>query len=284
MNAEVEGRDRAARFRSDHGLGAQPVADLVTVIEQASEADVAVLDAGQDEHGMALRDPTRGVVFIGVARTPHPMRQRSTLAHELGHVLFGDWCDGEPVDWSLRSAAEVRADAFARHLLIPIEGLREFLAGEPGSSVTEKTLSTVVQRFLVSPQIASIAMHEAGYIDAETKQAWLNTSRLTAPKLATRYGWSDLYQALSVESNTRRAPQRLLARAIAGYELGVVAPSVIATLRGVTLAEVEADLRAAGIAPASREVQWTPADRLPDVHLDLSELDDDVGDDFRPGG
>jgi Zn-dependent peptidase ImmA (M78 family) len=73
----------------------QPLGDLVAVIEQATGIDVAVLDVGPDEHGLAMRDPARGTVFIGVARTRNPMRQRSTLAHELGHVLFGDWADAD---------------------------------------------------------------------------------------------------------------------------------------------------------------------------------------------
>jgi len=55
------------------------------------------------------------------------MRQRSTLAHELGHVLFQDWADSDAGDWSERNPAEIRADAFARHLLVPVEGLRDFI-------------------------------------------------------------------------------------------------------------------------------------------------------------
>ena len=38
--------------------------------------DVAVLDAPADEHGMSIRDPQRGVVFIAVARSRRPMRAR----------------------------------------------------------------------------------------------------------------------------------------------------------------------------------------------------------------
>ncbi|MGH8967647.1 MAG: ImmA/IrrE family metallo-endopeptidase, partial [Actinomycetes bacterium] len=88
---------------------------------------MAVLDAGPDVHGLAMRDPDRQAVFIGVARTEHPMRQRCTLAHELAHVLFADWADAEPADWSEPSPAEDRCRAFARHLLVPVEGARELL-------------------------------------------------------------------------------------------------------------------------------------------------------------
>jgi Zn-dependent peptidase ImmA (M78 family) len=279
LNAEAEGRTAAARFRRERHLSVQPLGDLVAVIEQATGIDVAVLDVGPDEHGLTMRDPARGAVFIGVARTRNPMRQRSTLAHELGHVLFEDWADGGASSWSDRSPAEIRADAFARHLLVPVEGLREFL--ENRELVTQSTLSEVVQRFLVSPQIAAIALHQANYIDDDTKQEWM---ALTAPKLAARFGWSDQYRALRADSDQRRAPQRLLARAIKGYAEGVLSAQAIATIRGITLEAAEADLHEAGVVPVERPIAWADPAELPDMHVDLAALDEDLNAPDDDGG
>jgi Zn-dependent peptidase ImmA (M78 family) len=271
LTAETEGCAFAARFRQDHHLGVQPLGDLVAVIEQATGIDVAVLNVGPDEHGLTMRDPVRGTVFIGVARTRNPMRQRSTLAHELGHVLFGDWADSDAGDWSDRSSAEIRADAFARHLLVPVDGLRDFIGTE--TPATMSTLSAVVQGFLISPQIAAIAMVQAGYIDEDTKREWMT---LTAPKLAARFGWTDQYQVLQASSDQRRAPQRLLARAITGYSEGVLPAQAIATLRGISLETAEEELREAGVAPAERQIAWAEPADLPDVHVDLAALDEDL--------
>jgi Zn-dependent peptidase ImmA (M78 family) len=116
-------------------------------------------------------------VFIGVARTRNPMRQRSTLAHELGHVLFEDWVDSDMGDWSDRSPAEIRADAFARHLLVPVDGLRSSSGLAPRLAC--QLLSAVVQRFLVSPKIAAIAMQQAGYIDEATQARVDDAERAT---------------------------------------------------------------------------------------------------------
>ncbi len=271
MNAEAEGRAAAERFRRKHHLGIQPLGDLVAVIEHATGIDVAILDVGPDEHGMAMRDPRRNAVFIGVARTRHPMRQRSTLAHELGHVLFGDWADSDRRDWSDQTPEELRCRAFARHLLVPVEGLRAFLGDR--EEMTLAALSAVVQRFLVSPAIAAIALEGAGYIDPTTRQEW---GSLYTPQLATRFGWSDQYHALQAESDQRRAPQRLLARAITGYAEGVLSAQAIATLRGVTLQEVEAELREAGIEPVEQSVAWAGASELPNADVDLAALDEDL--------
>lgn len=272
MSAETEGRAAAQAFRRTHRLGTQPLVDLITVIEQTTGIDVAVLDAGPDEHGLAMRDPVRDAVFIGVARTPNPMRQRSTLAHELGHILFEDWHDRPANGLDVRGPEEIRADAFARHLLIPQEGLRDLLSDT--SPATESTLSAVVQRFLVSPQIAAIALEQAGYIDQATKRTWLEST--SAPKLAARHGWVDLYNAFGADSNTTRSPQRLLARAVTGYELGVLSTQAIATLRGITVPEAEEFLNSAGVRAPSVDITWADPACLPKTRVDLSALDRDL--------
>lgn len=269
MSAESEGKGAAERFRRDHRLGVQPFGDLVAVIEQATGIDVAVLSAGPDEHGLTVRDPSRNAVFIGVATTRHPMRQRSTLAHELAHVLFEDWASPRPGQWSDRSPEEMRADAFARHLLLPLGGLRRSIGTD--ELVGLSALSTVVQRFLVSPAIAAIALQQAGYISAAKKAAW---KMLRSPQLAARFGWLDHYRGLQAESGRRRAPQRLLTRATSGYQENVVSLQSIARLRGVDRETVAAEFRDAQILPKSATIAWADADDLPAVDVDLSSLDD----------
>ena len=268
MNAEAEGREAAEKFRADNHLGLQPLGDLVALIEQTTTFDVAVLDAGPDEHGLTMRDPKRGAVFIGVARTRRPIRQRSTLAHELAHVIFDDWAANGDCDWSERSPAESRADAFARHLLLPLGGLREFLGGRRNLALGD--LSAVVQRFLVSPAVAAIALEQAGYIDAATKREW---KPVTTPQLAVRFGWIDQYRALAAEADQRRAPQRLLARVIRGYAEGVLPAQTVATVRGIPAESAASELREAGVFPAQHPVTWADPAELPDVNVDLAALD-----------
>ena len=170
MTPESEGRAAAEEFRAVHHLGVQPLGDLVAIIEQVTGIDVSVVDVGPDGHGLAMRDPVRGAVFIAVARTDRPMRRRSTLAHELAHVVFEDW--GVPDEaLGTRAPAERRADAFSRYLLVPAEGLLALFGGRRGPDPS--LLSDVVQRYLVSPAVAAIALHQAGLIDLDTKAAWM---------------------------------------------------------------------------------------------------------------
>lgn len=249
-------------------MGVQPRGDLVAPIEQTTGEDVAVVEADGDEHGLAMKDSNTGAVFVAVARTRHPMRQRSILAHELGHLVFGDWDPKEVL--SSRSPAEIRADAFARHLLVPREGPRAFLGDR--RPATEAELSDVVQHFVVSPGMAAIAMRDSGYVDEGTRQDWVH---ITTPQLATRFGWSDFYKSLQADSDRPRAPQQLLARAIEGYSLGVVSAQMIATIRSANEGTVLAELEDAGIYPTLPEPVQMDADALPHVEIDFDDLDTD---------
>lgn len=281
MSSEQEGRRAAEEFRAQHDLGKQPLGDLASIIEQTTHHDVAVLDVEDtDQHGLTMWDPKRQVAFIAVARTRHPMRQRSTLAHELSHVLFEDWAGGDENDLTKRSPEEMRADAFARHLLVPLEGISGLL-GAPGRELSEADLSLVVQRFLVSPAIAAIALSKGGYIPDSTKQKWRT---LRTPQLATRFGWSEQYKMLQNDADQTRVPQRLLRRAIAGYQEGIVSAQTIAVLRNLTVQEVTDELEAAGVFPTSPTVSWMEPDELPDLGLDLADLDDALGPDPGPLG
>lgn len=110
----------------------------------------------------------------------------------------------------------------------------------------------MVQRFLVSPQIAAIALRQAGYIDEAARQEWMT---LSAPQLAARFGWADQYQVLQAGSDRRRALQRLLARAIRGYVEGVLPAQAIATLRGISLEALAEELGEAGVTPPERPLR-----------------------------
>ncbi|MGN2635215.1 ImmA/IrrE family metallo-endopeptidase [Nocardia takedensis] len=228
-----------------------------------------MLDTEQDQHGITMRRGVDGQVYIAVARTPHPMRQRSTLAHELAHVVFGDWSGAPQVDST--NPLERRANAFARHLLIPQEGIRQMLDGEHVGQ-GRAMLSAVVQRFLVSPAIAAIAMEQCAVICEETKEQWKSVS---TPTLAAEFGWLDRYQSLSNASNSRRAPQRLLARAISGWMRNAVSIQTVATLRGLNATEVENELRQAGLRPVEQTSapRWSSASDLPEVSIDMEEFD-----------
>lgn len=271
---ETAAQEAAARFRADNDLGIAPIPDVVALIEQTQDVDVTVLDVvDTDEHGLTMVDPERGATVVAVACSENPMRWRSTLAHELGHLTFEDHNLGEPGTLAANTPVEQRAQAFSRHLLLPMEAVNRFIVHAGMRDLS--SLSDLVQRFQVSPAIAAIQLRDGGHIDDDRFEEW---RRLYTPTLAARFGWTDQYRALQGESRQRRSPQRLLARAVAGYLAGVVAIETLASIRGVSVEALADEFEEAGIAPPE-EPQPMGAARDADVDdagefIDLSWLDD----------
>lgn len=275
VTIEEEAQAAAHSFRDRNNLGSHPLGDLIPIIERASGVDVAVLDVGPNEHGLAARSPETGTTFIAVASTDNPMRQRSSLGHELAHVHFEDWMPGRELE--KRDPVEVRADAFSRHLLLPQAAIHDVFGDR--RTVTETDLSMLVQIFQVSPAIAAIALHQAGFVDASQKSAWL---KISTPQLAARHGWGDQYKAWQAESRQTRAPRRLLARAVEGYAEGVLSVQAIARLRGMPANVVEEELAATNIVPRAHEIMRDDPQALSPHSVDLTFLDD-LDDSDGPG-
>lgn len=267
-------RAAAGKFRDENGLGIAPVADLVALIEQTQNADVTVLCVeSDDEHGLTMVDPQRNAVIVAVASSASPMRWRSTLAHELGHLVFDDHAEGQPTSLAESSPTEERAQSFARHLLLPVAALERYV--DKRGPLTLSVFSDLIQRYQISPAMAAIQLRDAGYLDDDRYVSW---SRMFTPSLAARFGWMDQYRALQGESGQRRAPQRLLARAVAGYVAGLITIDTVAGIRGIPVPDLEAEFKNAGITPADPDVPTAPASEA-DLDnaghfLDLSWLDE----------
>lgn len=234
---EDRAQELAAAFRENHGLGLSPVKDVFELVHTAAGVDVLSMEASEAEHGLSMLDPATGRVVIAVATTRNPMRQRSSVAHELGHVLAGDLERPDVVRPDERTPAETRADAFARHLLLPVEAVRSRLAAADQVSIAD--LSELVQEFEVSPRIASIQMRTAGLISAATCSEWGEQSTLT---LAARFGWRSQYRTLAAAAEEPRAPQSLMTRAVEGYRQGALGIAELASWYGQGTEELRAEI------------------------------------------
>ncbi|WP_426560403.1 ImmA/IrrE family metallo-endopeptidase [Angustibacter sp. McL0619] len=225
---EAAGAELARAFRAKFDLGHAPIKDVFELVHTALGVDVMSMDTSPDEHGLSMINSTNDALVIAVATTPHPMRLRSTVAHEVGHVVAGDLFTGVGLVPGERSPEEIRADAFSRHLLIPFDGLLARLelaerrsSGQEPSVVTEADLSALVQEFEVSPAIAAVQLKMLRLIGEHECQVWRSVSAKT---LAVRYGWLSQYQSLVRDAQQPRGPQTLLAvsvEAIRGDSLGL---------------------------------------------------------------
>lgn len=241
----------AEQFRDQHGLGDRPIKDMFELVHFAAGVDVISMPASEAEHGLSMNDPETGRTVIAVATTPHPMRQRSSIAHELGHVLGGDLTRSQPLMPGERTPEEIRADAFARHLLLPSGGVR-LHCHTSTEEVSLADLSALVQEFEVSPAMAAIQLRDLKLIDQNTCAAW---SGLSTTQLAAQFGWLSQYRSLAADSSKPRAPQSLMARAVEGYRRGVVSVTELAFWYGQDAADLEEHL-----GPPRSDIEIEPED------------------------
>lgn len=268
LSQACEANEAAWEFRYTRGLGDQPIQNLIATITLTTALDIGVAKAHRCPHALTMRDPRRGTTVMAVPTMFDPLEQRASVAHGLGHAVFGDWQRESP-------KGEWFATEFARHLLIPLDGLASFLTRTDDEKTTDNAvLSSVVQRFQVPPAMAAKAMDEGGHTDENTAHHWGN---LAAAALATRYGWLDEYHSCAAKAMTVIAPQKLLARAVAGYEEGVVSPQALAALRGVDETTLHSDLATAGIVSHS-DAATVDRDLLTRAEADISDrADPEVG-------
>jgi hypothetical protein len=106
--------------------------------------------------GAISLDATRRLVITLNSMSP-PLRQRFTLAHEIGHLMLWDLleqgpeCGGDP-------QLERACDAIAAELLLPTEAVLSYVQTLSGPSPENLTL--FANRFEVSLQAAALRLHE----------------------------------------------------------------------------------------------------------------------------
>jgi Zn-dependent peptidase ImmA (M78 family) len=243
----TQGLALATEVRRAYQLGNGPLPDVDDVIGQLTGVDVAYRDLG-GASGFCAVNPDRGtaIVLIGTGPTETAERQRFTAAHELAHLLFpGDPKHRPGAD---RTPEEIRADEFARNLLIPRPGVASWLHANGVTQVTEAELAALANTFRVSPRVVLIQLAKLRRAPAEIGESNLPTGR----QLAYRHGWGPAYELAQSVARTERPPVRIVDRATQAYRLGKLGLPPLARLLGQSLAEARASLAEAGIVPVQR--------------------------------
>ena len=242
--SQARGLVLAANVRTTLGLGIGPIFDLPEVLEQLTGVDVGSAPMPDGVSGVCATDPARATSLVLVDSNEVADRQRFTLAHELGHLLFGDRAHVGAAD-GRRLPLEVRCDEFARNLLIPQDGVTAWLTRSVGkaerSRVDERTVARLARHFGITPDAARVQLDRMHLLQATM------TSLPSGRTLAYRYGWGPAFDSEQAAASQPRVPRRLLDRAVEAYRAGWLGVSALARLQGRPVADVEQALADAGI-------------------------------------
>ncbi len=234
----TQGRNMADALRELLALGLSPVVDLTTLIEDVTGVDVATRPLS-GVAGMCLEDPDRHTYLLMASSSDPAERQRFTLAHELGHLLFADGAHVDLAD-SEQDPTETRANEFARNFLLPQQAVHAWLdrnrAGDVTSPVEERSLSLLTRYFAVSPMVVKIQLERMSLALAPAG------ALPTTAALATRHGWRAEYEAEQTAARVPRTPRRLTERATVAFARGQLAATTLAHLEGRAVGDIEAEL------------------------------------------
>ncbi|MFE7845303.1 helix-turn-helix domain-containing protein [Microbacterium sp. NPDC057407] len=226
-----EGRKAAewALGRIDATVLLGPTAELVEAIETSFGVDVAnasEMPVGFD--GLAFQDDSVRLVLL--LTTENWTRRRFTIAHELGHIVWGD--AHEVIAESLNPGGtadykEKRANAFAAAFLMPETLLNEELAGRV---IDHPVFHELVVRFRVSPSSLAVRLKSLSFID----EATFNQLR----HFRTRDSIAAIDGAAAIEiheiagAQVPLAPAKMVTEFLAAYREGIISSAHLVNLTG----------------------------------------------------
>ena len=232
-----QGRAVAAEERQRLGLGVQPIADVVALLERqgVKVLDVNMPDESRIDGALFVSDETGPCVMLNRAKVM-PRRQ-FTAAHEYAHLLFD--IDGEQAEvcFGDRTAlAEKRANAFAAEFLSPTDGVREFLAarGKSSASVTVGDVIALQMFFNLSFDATLWRLLNLGFLDERSREA-MSRYRPTALARALGYEVRDATASGAVSS-------RFVQLALQAWQAGKITRGKLAELLGIPRHELEVGL------------------------------------------
>ncbi len=115
-------RDKARKILDHCKISSYPI--LLKDISSGIEG--LLIDGKEFEDGISgVHLMHKGTIFIAYNKNHPKVRNRFTVAHELGHALMGHTLDSSPVHLNSKDFRETEANQFAAELLVPLKMLKK---------------------------------------------------------------------------------------------------------------------------------------------------------------
>ena len=231
-------------MRRELGLGDGPVARFPELLEERFPLDVDFSPLPEVVDGLCVSVGGRALVLVGSGKPSS--RQRFTLAHELAHYLVDDldplYVDERGV--RARSLAEMRANAFAAHLLMPEPGVRAAIEGVGDDA--ERAVR-VALTFGASVSAAAYQLGNLGLLAEAARDRLIDAG---SKPLLLRYALPSDWQQDESGRGRIRPPTRLYGRATLAFRRGLIGLEPIAELlQRPDRDQLRQELEDAGLAP-----------------------------------
>ena len=260
-----QGRRLAGQVRQALRLGDGPLGPLPEVLEERLRLDVDFSPLPEAVDGLCVSVGDRALVLVGSSKPSS--RQRFTLAHELAHYLVDDldplYVDERGV--RARSVAEMRANAFAAHLLMPEPGVRAAIEGFTDDA--ERAVR-VALTFGTSVSAAAYQLGNLGLLPDSVRD---RLTQAGSRPLLMRYALPSDWQQDESGRGRLRPPSRLYRRATLAFRRGLIGLEPIAELlQRPDRDQLRQELEDAGLAPDEEAFTAAGPDGLDEIFEEMA--------------
>jgi Zn-dependent peptidase ImmA (M78 family) len=195
-----QAEELANKVRSDLSLGTAPIRSMSQFLGELGVRLIWTDQLGEDIRGLSFNDPRVGpsvVVNVGGTRRRAWWSLRSTIAHELCHVLF-DRVPTAPFGTVSRRRSnlsiEQRADAFAYYFLAPREGVARFLRESLGRvpyELDRNDIQAFANHFALGIEASTWHLRNLGWLSESQRQHLVQLKYPIEPELDTESPWAN---------------------------------------------------------------------------------------------
>jgi Zn-dependent peptidase ImmA (M78 family)/DNA-binding XRE family transcriptional regulator len=154
--------DTAAALRALWNLGAQPIKNLLNLLEGRGVLVFGLADDDQDVDAFSFWQGGRPYIFVNASKSAE--RIRFDLAHELGHLVMH-----RGLATARNRRYELDANSFASAFLIPADGLLPQIVSRP--SLTD--VMTLKKYWRVSAAAMAYRLHKLGRVTDWQYRSWM---------------------------------------------------------------------------------------------------------------
>ncbi len=235
---------------------------MLALAENVVGAAVAVIRLPNDVAGAYLRQ--RGQPFVFINGDYPVVRQRFTVAHELGHHELAHQAviDGiDQVEGRTSDPQEQQANFFAGVLLAPEEAMLAWLDDEGDPEIDAAVLASMAARLGVSGPALLVRLEQESILQKSSQITRLRRdvdrgAHLAAAKAYGIPAFNDELQRLRVDGTLPRLPKQLRDNALSAYAAGLIDLDGLAGALRRPREEVERLVAEYGITPPAPESDW----------------------------
>jgi Zn-dependent peptidase ImmA (M78 family)/transcriptional regulator with XRE-family HTH domain len=185
----AQGEALAKRVRQELDLGLSPIRSMTSLLVDLGVRLVWTDRLDESMQGISLNDPKAGPSIVANVRGRQKLwwTLRSTLAHELCHVLF-DRVPAVPLGIASRRAqrepVEQRANAFGIYFLAPREGVARFMMdrGSRPYELDQHDVRALMMHFGLGKDAATFHLMHLDWVTAEQRVELMQRRYPTEPE------------------------------------------------------------------------------------------------------